>query len=297
VRASGRRLRGVVHAAGVLSDGPLLELTACSLASVMDPKIGGAWHLEALTAEDRPDWMVSFSSAAAILGSPGQGGYCAANAGLDALASYARGRGTNAISINWGPWARAGMAATDPDRQARPGSARSFAALEPDDALAILETLLASGQGQTVVMPLDLRDLLRFHPAPGLPFFAELRSPDTAALDHGGLATGATRPDLETAYVSPRTQIEERIASIWQRSLGIDRVGVLDPFFDLGGDSVFANQILLEVNRALGVSIDVTRAFEDFTVATLAALAEEAAIELLAGMSDEEAMRLAGEAT
>src|SRR5258708_11587520 len=104
-------LRGIIHAAGVLDDGLLLNLDRERLAAVMAPKVEGAWNLHALTLNRPLDFFVLFSSVASALGSPGQGSYAAANAFLDALSQHRRTLGLPSLTINWGPWAAVGMAA------------------------------------------------------------------------------------------------------------------------------------------------------------------------------------------
>ncbi len=111
IRRSASPLLGVVHAAGVLDDGILLEQDAARFAGVMAPKVRGSWNLHLLTRDDPLDFFVLFSSIASFLGSPGQGSYAAANAFLDALAHHRRAAGLPASSINWGPWAEVGLAA------------------------------------------------------------------------------------------------------------------------------------------------------------------------------------------
>ena len=83
-------IRGVVHAAGVLQDGLLVQLDAAALTAVLRPKVMGGWLLHRLLRDDPLDFFVLFSSAGAILGQPGQGNYAAANAFLDALAHHRR---------------------------------------------------------------------------------------------------------------------------------------------------------------------------------------------------------------
>lgn len=104
-------LGGVIHAAGVLDDGILLQQSPQRFAQVMLPKTKGSWHLHTLTQDDRLDFFILFSSVASMFGSSGQSNYAAANAFLDALAHYRQGLGLAALSINWGPWADIGMAA------------------------------------------------------------------------------------------------------------------------------------------------------------------------------------------
>ncbi len=281
-------IRGVVHAAGVLADGPLLEMGEDEIREVLAPKVAGAWNLAQATADDDLDQFVLFSSAASLIGSPGQANYCAANAFLDALALRRRREGAPATVVNWGPWAEAGMAA----RTAPSDGHASM--LDPGDGLLVLGTLLAIRHPQAMVLPFNLRDLLQFYPPGiGFSFFKDVLSEDEALLrSYGNTDRAAERPDLARPYVAPRNPVELKIAGIWQSALGLSSIGVLDGFFELGGDSVFANQILAQVNRALGVSIEPRQAFEDFSVARLAALAEEQAIARFAAMSPDEAADL-----
>jgi nucleoside-diphosphate-sugar epimerase/acyl carrier protein len=292
-RAAGPPVRGVVHAAGVLADRVLFDVTAESMRAVLAPKVMGAWTMHALTAEDPLDWFVLFSSAAGILGSPGQSSYSAANAFLDALAHHRRARGLPGIAIDWGPWAEVGMAAgvSDDIRRRRLGTAVS--ALDPGTGLSLFERLVREDLAQSVVLPFDLRDLLQFHPAlDTTSFFDEVVQDATLSAMTTAARGTSMRPDLSTAYVAPRNPIEQRIAALWQASLGIAPVGVNDSFFELGGDSVLANQLLVEINRALDVRLDTGQAFEQLTVGHLAELAEEAVVRALALMDDDSAERL-----
>lgn len=80
---------------------------------------------------------------------------------------------------------------------------------------------------------------------------------------------GAThpRPDLPTPYVAPRTPREEAVAGVWQEVLGLDRIGVDDDFFALGGHSLAAVQIGTRVKSRLGTELDLRAFFEHPTVA------------------------------
>jgi amino acid adenylation domain-containing protein/thioester reductase-like protein len=87
------------------------------------------------------------------------------------------------------------------------------------------------------------------------------------------------RPVLETEYVAPRDEIEERLAALCAESLGLDRIGIRDNFFDLGGTSLQATRLVFQVREAFGVQVLLRSLFEDPTVEGLAA-AIEAALEL-----------------
>jgi len=83
---------------------------------------------------------------------------------------------------------------------------------------------------------------------------------------------GGNRP---TEVAAPRTALEEQMAGIWARTLGVDRVGLHDDFFELGGDSLGVMRLLVEVERELGEEISLAAFVEgSVTVASLAAIIE-----------------------
>lgn len=102
-------LRGVFHVAGVLDDGTLLQQDWDRYRAVLAPKVIGAHHLDRCTRDLPLDLFVLFSSFVAVLGSPGQANYAAANAALDSLAHHRSALGLPATSVNWGPWEGVGM--------------------------------------------------------------------------------------------------------------------------------------------------------------------------------------------
>ena len=109
--ATGLPLRGVLHAAAVVEDATLSNITDELIERDWAPKVYGAWHLHQATAGQPLDWFCSFSSSAALLGSPGQGAYAAANSWLDAFTHWRRAQGLPATAIAWGAWAEIGRAA------------------------------------------------------------------------------------------------------------------------------------------------------------------------------------------
>jgi myxalamid-type polyketide synthase MxaE and MxaD len=276
VRAALPPLAGVVHAAGVLENAAVAALDAGRLARVMAPKVSGAWHLHEATRSDPLEFFLLFSSAVSVLGSPGQANYAAGNAFLDALAWYRRGLGLPASSINWGPWAEVGLVAD-----------AGLKGLPPAHGLDLLAWVMRTAPTQVAVLPFDLATLLDLYPsAAKLPLFAEV----------GGQATHVARlyarPRLQEAYVEPRSEVERRLAELWRQTLRIDRVGVRDSFFELGGDSVLAAQILASVHRTLGVEIDVRAAFQAFTIERLAERVEAALVARVDALGEDEVARL-----
>ncbi|WP_049580629.1 type I polyketide synthase, partial [Streptomyces sp. SBT349] len=145
-------LTGVIHTAGASDDGLVEDLTPERVRGVLRAKVDGAWHLH-LATRHMPDlaMFAMYSSAAGILGSPGQANYAAANTFLDALAAHRHAAGLPAVSIAWGLWeddsALTGrMAAADRARVAR----RGFDPMPAPLAVQLLD--LAVQAGRPVVM-------------------------------------------------------------------------------------------------------------------------------------------------
>lgn len=112
VRAKFGQLNGVIQAAGVMDDAPMMTKTVDAMKHVLTPKVAGTLALDAAITEDL-DFMILFSSIASGLGLPGQVDYTAANAFQDAFARArslrARGR---TVVVNWNAWRDVGMAAS-----------------------------------------------------------------------------------------------------------------------------------------------------------------------------------------
>ncbi|MBW4684064.1 MAG: acyltransferase domain-containing protein [Komarekiella atlantica HA4396-MV6] len=83
------------------------------------------------------------------------------------------------------------------------------------------------------------------------------------------LAALHSRPDLPNLYIAPRDEIEQKIADILQDLLGIQRVGIHDNFFDLGGDSLIAVQVLSRLRNAFSIKLSVASLFESPTIAEI----------------------------
>ncbi len=151
-------LRGMIHAAGVVDDALIEGQSWSRLATVLAPKVQGAWNLHAATRRLDLDFFVLYSSAASLLGSPGQSGYAAANAFMDGLAHQRRAEGLPATVVNWGPWAGAGMAAGEGGRR---WQGMGVEMLPPEQALGALEEALGAGAIQTVVLDVSWPRLRR----------------------------------------------------------------------------------------------------------------------------------------
>lgn len=163
VRPEMPPLKGVVHAAGILDDGFVHQQTLSRLQRVLATKVQGAWNLHSLTEKMDLDFFVLYSSASALIGSPGQTNYAAANAFLDALAQYRKARGLPALSVQWGVFSDVGLA-TETDNRAARLAYRGMAGLTADVAFEALSRLLGGEACCVGVVPFNIRQWIEFYP-------------------------------------------------------------------------------------------------------------------------------------
>ena len=255
-------LCGVIHAAGVLDDGVLRQQSWSRFEHVMAPKVTGSWNLHTLTRDRNLDFFVLFSSTASLLGSAGQANHAAANAFLDALAWHRRTRGLPALSINWGAWARVGVAAERKvDEHARP---KGIAMVEPDEGLEMLGRLLAEHPAQVAVAPVDWsRAGEQFA---SMKLLADL----VQDAERSSVSEPALLARLRAAPASDRRELlVAHVRSEAAKVLGVRPLEQIDPdegFFELGMDSLTSVELRNRLQASLDCSLPTTLAFDYPTV-------------------------------
>ncbi|WUV06877.1 SDR family NAD(P)-dependent oxidoreductase [Amycolatopsis sp. NBC_01488] len=269
-----RPLTAVVHAAGVLADGLLETLTPERLAQVWLPKAEGARHLHELTAGHDLAAFVLCSSAAGILGGPGQAGYAAANAYLDGLAAHRVSRGLPASALAWGFWAeRSTMTgAVDDaglDRMARSG-VRPLATAE---ALELFDAALTFPRAVTVPLRLDAG---AFAGDDVPPLLRELVRPArSAAAPQGPAALNGLDGPARAEAVLTLVRTHAAVALGHESDEDVDAG---QSFKELGFDSLSAVEFRNRLAAALGRRLPVTLVFDHPTPQALT----RALLELLA---------------
>ena len=270
-------VRGIVHAAGVLDDGILLNQTTEQFRRVMAPKVDGAKHLHELSSDLALDFFLCYSSMASLLGSPGQGNYAAANAYLDALAHHRRALGMPALTINWGAWAGSGMAARVDARGASRWSAQGLGLIDPDLALELIEPLWACGATEVGVQPLNWAAFLRQIPAGAIPPLLEAFAGEALAQDATNAIPETSKflEELEQAPLAERlTMLQEELRSQIAAVLGIpspEEIELRARLFDLGLDSLMAVELKSRLERTLCFTLRPTLVFDYPTIEALAA--------------------------
>ncbi|GAB1694994.1 type I polyketide synthase [Krasilnikovia sp. M28-CT-15] len=255
-------LAGVVHAAGVLDDGPLEEQTPERFAAALRAKVNGGHLLDQLSRPLRPQFFVAYSSLAAVAPTRGSGAYGAANAYLDGLMARRRAEGLPAISVAWGPWAGPGMAAGE----AAMHEAMGLRMIDPAAGTATLLALLATPDpdvpARVVVAPADWS---RFRDA-----LADLCPPGMFDAVAGVVAAAEAKP--AATRVADTAALREHVVDAVRDVLRLS--GPVDDhegFFDMGFDSLTILELRTRLQAELGVRLPSTVAFTFPTVERLVA--------------------------
>ncbi|WP_246258621.1 type I polyketide synthase, partial [Amycolatopsis anabasis] len=292
-------LSGVVHAAGVLDDGVIEALDPGRMAAVSRPKIGAAWNLHTLTRDLDLDAFVLFSSAAGVLGSPGQGNYACANALLDALAQHRRAQGLSAVSLAWGAWARSGMAGelddSDRARMARGG----IRPLSEEDGLALFDAALGAGRTVLAPMALDLGAVVR-QSGGAVPaaFRGLVRTPARRVArstgSGGSLAERLAAMPGEEQDRTVRAIVREEVAQVLGHP-SPDEVEPTKAFQEMGFDSLTALELRNRLNESTGLRLSATLIFDYPTPLALAQHLRDELLGVDAGVAAPVAMAPVGD--
>jgi len=278
VQATDRPLAGIFHAAGVLDDATLPQQTWQQFAKVMAAKVDGTWNLHQATAELDLDCFVCFSSIAAVIGSPGQANYAAANAYMDALCRKRQADGHAAISINWGPWSGGGMAAGSDHRR---WAGIGLSAIGPAEGMLALEELLATDRANVGVFPIEWSKFLKQfsrnkHPR----LLDELAKAHRQIRSAGAASSGGIRDQIRSASSEKRLGlIADFVSQHVATTLGItaSQLDRQKPLAEMGLDSLMGIELKNGIEAELDIDIPMEAFSEETTANSLATVVGVAA--------------------
>ncbi|MCE6999009.1 SDR family NAD(P)-dependent oxidoreductase [Saccharothrix sp. S26] len=292
-------LTAAVHTAGVLDDATITALTAEQVATVLRPKVDGAWNLHTLTAEDDLAAFVLFSSVSGIVGMAGQGNYAAANTYLDALAAHRAAAGLAATSLAWGLWGAEaeGMGATLSDADVQRWVRSGVLPLTPAQGLAMFDEALRSADPLLVPAALDLAaggERPRLWHGLVRPKRVERR-----ATPDGWAARIAALPEAERAPA-----VLELVRNTAALALGHTSGAAVEPsraFKDQGFDSLTSVELRNQLSAATGVRLPSTVVFDHPSPQALSTYllgqlggADAAAAEVRATVASDEPIAIIG---
>ncbi|MGD1702713.1 SDR family NAD(P)-dependent oxidoreductase [Dapis sp. BLCC M229] len=273
-------LAGVIHLAGVLSDGMIQNQSWSSFEKVMAPKVQGAWHLHELTKNLPLEFFVLFSSVTSLFGNPGQINYAAANGFLDGLANYRRTLGLPGLSIHWSAISQVGMAAEggiDVRLQQK-----GMGSISPNQLLESLEVLMSgkvssetrSDVAAVGVVPIDWS--MWQERVAKWKFLADWQEKFATVYE-----TSKSEFILKLQATSPKERFSLLVVYLRRQValvLGIndiESISLETGFFDLGMDSLTSMELRNKLQTSLDFSLPSTLAFEYPNIQALAYYLEE----------------------
>jgi amino acid adenylation domain-containing protein len=266
-------INGVIHAAGLADGALILRQTQKMSERIFAPKLKGTWVLDSLLQNVELDFFLLCSSLASVLGIGGQIGYCAANAFLDVFAQFKMANGNYfTAAINWDAWQEVGMAVNTVMPVEIPEKSRTDSLQQgilPKEGIGVFNSIMGSTLPQILVSTNDLMIRLEQQKASGLQRLLELS--DQSKLPKNKYS----RPQLSDTYKPPRTELEQSLTALWQNVLGIKQIGIHDDFFELGGDSLIAVQLIAKLREKLPMSLSAHSLLNAPTIASLAELIEQ----------------------
>ncbi|MFZ1290696.1 MAG: type I polyketide synthase [Melioribacteraceae bacterium] len=257
-------IKGIIHAAGILDDGVLVNQNEDKFNKVLSPKIKGAWNLHLLTKDLKLDFMVYFSSISSVLGTPGQSNYATANAFLDGLAAYRRKLELPATSINWGPWKGEGMASNLSTNLM--GITQISKSLGP----IIFEKILVGNHNQIIVIPINWEEFSNQ--------FSNIETPTFLSDFLNQNKSDVIKNTMETEFIIKLKDLKanerlEKLAELIEKNLckvmGLpqnEKLGFNKPLNELGLDSLMGIELKKNLDHALGKNLPVTMVFNYPTI-------------------------------
>jgi thioesterase domain-containing protein/acyl carrier protein/NADP-dependent 3-hydroxy acid dehydrogenase YdfG len=269
-------LSGIVHAAAVLDDCTFESIDPARLRRVLRAKAEAAWHLHELTKDLDLEMFILFSSLAGTVSAPGQASYAAANAYLDALASWRQARGMSGTAIAWGRWETASeltrnLSQADLARMSRGG----MLGLSADQGLALFDLAQDIPSAAVAAVRLDLAAMAS-GPCPAL--FAALvpqaGAPARQAATNAGPDGSSWKRQLTGRSARERlAAATDLICSQVAVVLGYQKASDIDSartFGDLGFDSLSSVELRNQLSKVSGTRITPTAVFEHPTPQALA---------------------------
>ena len=261
-------INGVIHTAGVIDYGGIIQRRNRDVTErYINSKVRGTLVLDHIFRNKNLDFLALFSSVGDVLfkNKFGQVSYNAANQFMESFSEYKNAQKdnkTHTFAINWCDWLEVGMSmrsmqdyhkSDSKDGKEVDYGSYLFGAIPPKEGVEAFVRILNSHVPRVTISIYDLGVLLenQANPSSGQP----------KVYGGGGGKAGfghlRPRPNLDTPYVEPTQKLEQDLVDIWKRFFGFDKIGILDDFYALGGDSLkmltITNYIKKELNYNLSL--------------------------------------------
>ncbi len=254
-------INGIFHSAGLTGEKAFTlinDINDEKIKENLSAKVDGLLNIYAETVNRDIDFIALQSSISVELGGIGLSLYTAANNFMDIFIDNIETK-TKWISIDWDTWKFNGNEIMDK-------TGLSKYSVVPGKAVKLLDRIINTDySGRVIISTGDLNYRIEESFA-GAGEAAE-KSDEPEVLHE--------RPNIQTPYKEPETELEKEILVVWQKLLGIEKIGLYDNFFDLGGNSLTGTQLVSELREKFKVELPLQLLFDDPTISGVAEIIEK----------------------
>jgi len=276
-------INGVFHIAGVAGNGFIARKDEEAIRKVIDPKTKGTFLMDFLTEKEEPEFFVLFSSISSILSEAGQIDYAAANSFMDSYASYRKRKGNKTITINWPAFLETGMAVD----YSVDFSKEIFKAINTREAMLLLNWAIGARVEHFVAGEFNYQKFVGSNQSNMIHVSKMVANSNAKRIvqkniewvNHKEYSNQLKEVGLSGGNET-YTKTEQLIASIIGNALGRMNVNILDSFQKLGGNSILAVKVEMDMEDQ-GVNITLSDLYAHGSIKELAAYAD--------GISDDSA--------
>ena len=283
-----KRLSGIIHCAGMISDSFILKKTSAEFREVLEPKVSGTFNLDEASKDIALDFMVLFSAGASVTGNIGQADYAAANGFLDQFAAYRnrlvseRQRSGKTVAINWPLWQDGGMQ-MNPAAQELLRKTAGVRPLKTSTGVQAFYRSLQMPHSQIQIVEGDLSKLRRALNAAPVSAARPLAAPPPVAPALVTFEPSAAESAIDSRTLQQKTQeyLKKQLAPVLK--LASNKIDAAAPFEKYGIDSILTMELTAELEKTFG-SLPKTLFFEYQTLSALAKYFIESHAARLSGL-------------
>ena len=277
------QIHGVIYSTGITRENIFLsipEIGNKDLEQLLNSQRHKIAVLEKVFQNRKLDFWINFSSLSSILGEFGLSLYAGVNQLADTFSQ--RHNQTNSfrwISINWD---KLQLNTTQEEKTLGQAPGMELA-ITSTESIEVFKRILSLREGtQVVVSTVDIKVRSKHT-------FKLQSQLDVKSSNPGDLSSRYSRPNLSNSYVAPTNKLEKQISEIWQEVLGITQVGIYDNFYELGGDSLIATQLVSRLRAKFPVELPLRDLLLQAMIpAKQAEMIEQLLLEKIKELSDEE---------
>ena len=263
IRKDYNSIDGVFHCAGIAGNGFIISKDEQTFNSVIKPKIDATINIYKALKKESYDFLVLFSSVAALMALPGQSDYSAANAFMDMFAHIHSNE--NVVSINWPAFEEVGMAVDNNSNKIQ----TLIKTIKPKNAMYIMRQIISRKISNVLVgewnYSEEIFNLVRMNYSKEImnDFLKQKNKINNKKSNKISVVLSGRNDSKYSKY-------EIDIANIWGSVLGYSELNINDSFYELGGDSILAVKLNNEINKKYGTNISISELFNYLTIRDLA---------------------------